>query len=81
MLGLDGISDFNALHSDKQNEEVQLCTFDILAIGADDLRNLPLIGESDHRMVTPDIKEIVPKLQPILAKPVSQIFLDGCTGV
>ena len=51
MLGLDGISDFNALHSDKQNEEVQLCTFDILAIGADDLRNLPLIGESDHRMV------------------------------
>jgi len=35
----------------------------------------------DAHMVTPDIKEIVPKLQPILAKPVSQIFLDGRTGV
>ena len=36
---------------------------------------------SDLLMGTPDIKEIVPKLQPILAKPVSQIFLDGRTGV
>jgi quinol monooxygenase YgiN len=35
----------------------------------------------DAHMVTPDIKEIVPKLQPMLAKPVSQIFLDGRTGV
>ena len=35
----------------------------------------------DAHMGTPDIKEIVPKLQPILAKPVSQIFLDGRTGV
>jgi quinol monooxygenase YgiN len=35
----------------------------------------------DAHMVTPDIKEVVPKLQPILAKPVSQIFLDGRTGV
>ncbi len=35
----------------------------------------------DAHMVTPDIKEIVPKLEPILAKPVSQIFLDGRIGV
>jgi quinol monooxygenase YgiN len=35
----------------------------------------------DAHMGTPDIKEIVPKLQPILAKPVSQIFLDGRIGV
>lgn len=35
----------------------------------------------DAHMVTPDIKEIVPKLEPILARPVSQIFLDGRTGV
>jgi quinol monooxygenase YgiN len=35
----------------------------------------------DAHMVTPDIKEIVPKLEPILAKPISQIFLDGRTGV
>jgi quinol monooxygenase YgiN len=35
----------------------------------------------DAHMVTKEIKEIVPKLEPILAKPVSQIFLDGRTGV
>jgi len=35
----------------------------------------------EAHMATPDIKEILPKLQPILAKPVSQIFLDGRTGV
>jgi bifunctional non-homologous end joining protein LigD len=42
ILGLDGVSDFNALHSGNHNEEVQLCAFDILAEGDDDLRRLPL---------------------------------------
>jgi bifunctional non-homologous end joining protein LigD len=42
ILGVDGISDFNALHSQKQNDEVQLCTFDVLAIDGEDLRALPL---------------------------------------
>ena len=42
ILGVDGISDFNALHSGKQNEEVQLCAFDVLAMDGDDLRPLPL---------------------------------------
>ena len=32
-------------------------------------------------MGTPDIKEIVPKLEPMLAKPIGQIFLDGRAGV
>ena len=31
-------------------------------------------------MVTPAIKAIVPKLEPLLAKPFTQIFLDGLTG-
>ena len=35
VLGVDGISDFNALH-------VQLYAFDVLAMGGDDLRGLPL---------------------------------------
>jgi hypothetical protein len=35
-----GILDFNALHSGRHNEEVQLCAFDILAEGSDDLRKL-----------------------------------------
>ena len=30
ILGVDGISDFNALYSGKQNYEVQLCAFDRL---------------------------------------------------
>nr|WP_271499969.1 hypothetical protein [Bradyrhizobium sp. CCBAU 11357] len=42
VLGVDGISDFNALHSRKHDREVQFCAFDILAEGGDDLRMLPL---------------------------------------
>ena len=42
ILGVDGISDFNALHSGTCNEEVQLCAFDLLALDGDDLRDLPL---------------------------------------
>jgi ATP-dependent DNA ligase len=42
ILGVDGYSDFNALHSGKHNEEVQLCAFDVLAMDGDDLRKLPL---------------------------------------
>ena len=42
VLGLDGVADFNALHSRKYDHEVQYCAFDILAEGGDDLRTLPL---------------------------------------
>jgi len=42
ILGVDGYSDFDALHSGKHNEEVQLCAFDVLAMDGDDLRDLPL---------------------------------------
>lgn len=42
VLCLDGISDFNALHSGKHNAEVQFCAFDVLALDGDDLRDLPL---------------------------------------
>jgi len=42
VLGLDAISDFNALHSGRHNAEVQLCAFDVLAMDGDDLRRLPL---------------------------------------
>ena len=42
ILGVDGKSDFIALHSRKQNHEVQLCAFDVLAVDGDDLRDLPL---------------------------------------
>ncbi|MBW5438351.1 DNA ligase [Bradyrhizobium canariense] len=42
VLGVDGVSDFNALHSRRYDHEVQFCAFDILAEGGDDLRMLPL---------------------------------------
>ena len=42
ILGVDGISDFNALHSRRHDGEVQLYAFDILALDGDDLRKLPL---------------------------------------
>jgi ATP-dependent DNA ligase len=42
ILGADGVSDFNALHSGRYNGEVQLCAFDALALEGEDLRKLPL---------------------------------------
>jgi ATP-dependent DNA ligase len=42
VLGVDGIADFDALHSRKYEEQVQLYSFDILALDGDDLRGLPL---------------------------------------
>jgi hypothetical protein len=42
VLGVDGIPDFNALHSRKQDHEVQFYAFDIMALDGDDLRSLPL---------------------------------------
>ena len=42
LLGVEGISDFNGLHSRKHDHEVQLYAFDILALDGDDLRKLPL---------------------------------------
>ena len=48
VLGVDGISDFDALHSGKHNDEVQLYAFDILALNGDDLRPLPLSMRKAH---------------------------------
>jgi ATP-dependent DNA ligase len=42
ILGVDGIADFNALHSRQHEDEVQLYAFDILALDGEDLRKLPL---------------------------------------
>jgi bifunctional non-homologous end joining protein LigD len=42
ILGVDGIADFNALHSRLHDHEVQFCAFDILVEGDDDLCKLPL---------------------------------------
>jgi bifunctional non-homologous end joining protein LigD len=43
LLGVDGIADFNGLHSRKHDDEVQLYAFDVLMRAGDDLRPLPLM--------------------------------------
>ena len=42
MLGVDGVSDFDGLHSRHHDDEVQLYAFDLLALDGEDLRKLPL---------------------------------------
>jgi bifunctional non-homologous end joining protein LigD len=42
LLGVDGRSDFNGLHSHKHDDEVQFYTFDCLVTEGEDLRKLPL---------------------------------------
>jgi bifunctional non-homologous end joining protein LigD len=42
LLGVDGLSDFDGLHSRKHDQEVQFYAFDMLAGGGDDYRKLPL---------------------------------------
>jgi ATP-dependent DNA ligase len=42
LLGVDGVSDFDGLHSRKHDDEVMLYAFDALVADGDDLRKLPL---------------------------------------
>ncbi len=42
LLGVDGRSDFDGLHSRKHDDEVQFYAFDMLVSASDDLRKLPL---------------------------------------
>ncbi len=42
LLGVDGISDFDGLHSRQHDAEVQFYAFDILMSDGEDLRQLPL---------------------------------------
>ena len=62
LLGVDGISDFNGLHSRKHDDEVMFYAFDILVSDGEDLRKLPL-----HLRKT--------NLARLLARRVNGIFL------
>lgn len=42
VLDVQGISDFNALHSGKHNDEAQLYAFDVIELDGADLRDEPL---------------------------------------
>jgi len=48
ILGVNGVSDFNALHSGKHNDQVHLCVFDVLAMDGYDVRDLPLSMRKVH---------------------------------
>jgi len=43
LLGVDGVSDFNGLHSRKHDAEVEFYAFDMLVSDGEDLRKLPLL--------------------------------------
>lgn len=47
VLDLRGVSDFDALHSGRHNEEAQLYAFDLVAIEGDHLRELPLFQRKE----------------------------------
>ena len=42
LLGVDGVSDFNGLHSRRHDADVEFYAFDMLVSEAEDLRKLPL---------------------------------------
>jgi bifunctional non-homologous end joining protein LigD len=42
LLGVDGRSDFNGLHSRRHDDEVEFYAFDLLVSDGEDLRKLPL---------------------------------------
>ena len=67
ILGVDGYSDFNALHFGKHNDEVQLCAFDVLAMDGDDLRGLPLSARKTNLQ-----RLLAPRPDGIFAAPFEQ---------
>lgn len=65
LLGVDGISDFDGLHSRQHNDAVRFYAFDLLVSDGDDIRKLPL---SMRKM----------SLARLLARRVDGILLNDC---
>src|SRR6478609_1982900 len=63
LLGVDGISDFNGLHSRKHDDEVTFYAFDMLVSDGADIRKLPLTMRKAN-------------LSRLLARRVDGIFLS-----
>ena len=63
LLGVDGRSDFNGLHSRKHDHEVEFYAFDILVSDGEDIRKLPLTMRKTN-------------LARLLARRVDGIFLS-----
>jgi hypothetical protein len=70
ILGVDGVPDFNVLHSRNHDDEVQPYGFDILTLDGEDLRALPLSLKFLSRSFTalnllPSIATLVVARRPI----------------
>ena len=63
LLGVDGVSNFDGLHSRKHDAEVQFYAFDMLVGDGEDLRKLPLTMRKTN-------------LARLLARRVDGIFLS-----
>lgn len=63
LLGVDGVSDFDGLHSRRHDDEVQFYAFDMLVSDGEDLRKLPLTMRKAN-------------LSRLLARRVDGIFLS-----
>jgi ATP-dependent DNA ligase len=84
VLGVDGVSDFDALYSRQHDEEVQLYAFDILSLDADDLRCLPLSMRKTNLarlLARPDGIFVAPfehgEIGPDLFRAACQMGLEG----
>ena len=85
LLGVDGRSDFDGLHSGQHNDQVQFYAFDVLMSDGDDLRKLPLSMRkaSLARLLTRRVNGIFPsdfergEIGPDLFRHACMLGLEG----
>ena len=86
VLGVDGIADFNALHSRKHDEEVQLYAFDILALDRDeDVRGndgvVRRATAADRAALRSKIEALKPSFLAFTSKNAGKQFLGGTVSL
>jgi ATP-dependent DNA ligase len=81
VLGVVGVSDFEALYSGKHDDEVQLYVFDVLAADGEDLRRLPLSMRKTNLARRPDGIFVAPfeqgEIGPDLFRAACRTGLEG----
>jgi len=81
VLGVVGVSDFEALYSGKHDDEVQLYVFDVLAADGEDLRRLPLSMRKTNLARRPDGIFVAPfeqgEIGPDLFRAACDMGLEG----
>ena len=83
VLGVDGVADFNALHSRKHEHEVQFCAFDVLVEGDKTLENSRSRCAKHDRLLArrPEGVFVNPfergELGPVLFRAACKMVLEG----